>query len=393
MLHSQILAASLILTAPLPYSLGGSVGMPSTIQLPSHTKAPLATTRLQTAVREYALWINGKKWTLNKYNSLGELKLSHINGKITAKVDTDRVATDTSVLRGTLLEELKRADPNARTISEDRRVVNGREIVAIQFAVKAGGDRFRVFGYYHGGSSGQIQVIAYTPDSAFAEQATEITELLDGLEVKDQDLPASANDDHIPYPGLLKVSSTISVSFDPTKWRQASTTDARFFDFMNPSGHGLAEVGVERQTMANAGPDLGIQDGNDIYPEYLLASYQASNPKAKLLSKEKRTVNGNQVWFVKLETGRQGKMPGDKELLWGYYYSDSGGTIEAQVFGDKSFFKEYEQDVMSFLNGLRISEVGNHITRNFEWRNRRVFDSLTVEPPLPKIRDVLRHGC
>jgi hypothetical protein len=102
---------------------------------------------------------------------------------------------------------------------------------------------------------------------------------------------------------------------------------------------------------------------NEFVPVWVLASYKASYPKAKLLTAEKRTVNETEVWFVKMETGRQRETTGDHEILWGYYYCDKGGTIEAESFGDKAFFSEYEKDLMAFLNGLQISEMGNRITR------------------------------
>jgi hypothetical protein len=135
------------------------------MQLPSHTKPYSATTRVETAVQDYALWIDGKKWKLNKFATLGELKLSHVSRDVTAKIETDRLATPTSMLREILREGIKRADPNAQIISEEQRMVNGREILALQFVLNVEGDRFRVLGYYHGGSSGCLQVVTYTPDS------------------------------------------------------------------------------------------------------------------------------------------------------------------------------------------------------------------------------------
>src|SRR5215813_10111905 len=102
-------------------------------------------------------------------NTLGELKLSHVGGDVTAKIETDRLATPTSMLREIVLEGIKHADPNAHIIYEEQRIVNGRQILAIQFSLNIQGKRSRVLGYYHGGSSGCIQVIAYTSDSKFAD--------------------------------------------------------------------------------------------------------------------------------------------------------------------------------------------------------------------------------
>src|SRR5262249_29488326 len=198
-MHSRIFIFPLVLTASLAYSHGSSIGKAFSSQLHSYTRTSTATTRVQTAVREYALWMDGTKWNLNKFDTLGELKLSHVGGDVTAKIETDRLATPTSMLREIVLEGIKHADPNAHIIYEEQRIVNGRQILAIQFSLNIQGKRSRVLGYYHGGSSGCIQVIAYTSDSKFADNRGEITELLDGLEVTDEDVP-SGNGEHIPYP-------------------------------------------------------------------------------------------------------------------------------------------------------------------------------------------------
>jgi hypothetical protein len=129
-------------------------------------------------VREYALWVDGTKWNPNNFYTLGERELSHVSGDITAKIETDRLAMPTSMLREIVLQGIKEADPDAQVIYEEQRMVNGRQILAIQFLVTLEGKRSRVLGYYHGGSSGCIQAIAYTSDSKFANNLAEISELL-----------------------------------------------------------------------------------------------------------------------------------------------------------------------------------------------------------------------
>jgi hypothetical protein len=162
----------------------------------------------------------------------------------------------------------------------------------------------------------------------------------------------STNDKSEPHPGFLSINSTMSLSYDATKWRQAQTTDPWHFDFLHPSGRGLAEVGVERTTVPS-----------EFVPEWVLASYKISHPNAKLLTKEKRTLNGTEVWLVKIDIGDTIDIKdtldiAGNEILLGCYYNDNGGTIEVEVFADQAFLAEYEKDWMAFLNGLRISQHG-----------------------------------
>jgi len=68
--------------------------------------------------------------------------------------------------------------------------------------------------------------------------------------------------------------------------------------------------------------------------------------------KEKRKVNGTDVWFLKLEA-EINQIP---MIMCGYYYSGKTGTVQVVTLTGKNLFGEIEQDFMSFLNGLRISE-------------------------------------
>src|SRR5262249_28863247 len=151
-------------------------------------------------------------------------------------------------------------------------------ILAVQFSVTIEGDLFRILGYYHGGSSGCIQAIAFTFDTTFADNIGEITDFLNGLEISDQEVPSSSfNTDHMPYPGLLSISSKISVTYDPNKWKQVSSNEFGPFEFSHSSGHGSAVVALYRTPFPK-----------DLIPELALSKVRSHHPNAKLLAKEKR---------------------------------------------------------------------------------------------------------
>jgi hypothetical protein len=355
-MHFRILAVPTILTASLAYSHEASAERILSPRLQEYAKPSGVTTRIQTSVEEYAIWLDETKWKQKTTGATSEFRFSHVNGDIAANVVTDRIAMPTNMFWEALLKEAKQVDPNLRVISKEERIVNGRQILAVQFSVTIEGDLFRILGYYHGGSSGSIQAIAFAFDTTFANNIGEITDFLNGLEISDQEVPSSSFiPDHMPYPGLLSISSKISLTYDPNKWKQVSSNEFGPFEFSHSSGHGSAVVALYRTSFPK-----------DLIPELALSKVRSRHPNAKLLAKEKRNVNGSEVLFLKIETGD------NTAILCAYYYSDNGGTIQALTYADQTFFSEHEKDFTDFLNGLRIS---NNETR------RGVVSTTSSQPP------------
>lgn len=68
----------------------------------------------------------------------------------------------------------------------------------------------------------------------------------------------------------------------------------------------------------------------------------------KILRKEYRKVNGLSVLMMKM----QGTLQGVKFTYFGYYYSNSNGTMQLLSYCGANLFDEYEDDIEVFLNGL-----------------------------------------
>jgi hypothetical protein len=84
----------------------------------------------------------------------------------------------------------------------------------------------------------------------------------------------------------------------------------------------------------------------------VFANLKEKDPNARVIFKEKRKVNGVDVWFLKMEAELD-KIP---LVLCGYYYAGKSGTVQVVTITGKSLFSEFEKDFMGFLNGLWISE-------------------------------------
>jgi hypothetical protein len=133
----------------------------------------------------------------------------------------------------------------------------------------------------------------------------------------------------------------VSIKYDPTKWKEIRSNEIGMFAFTHSSGDGYVKIKSGRLT-----PPF------DSLPDMVLSALQSGDPNARITVKEKRTVNGAEVWFLKSDAEVH-RIP---MVLCGYYYSGKGGTIQVVTLTGKSLFSEFEKDFMDFLNGLSISD-------------------------------------
>ena len=270
------------------------------------------------------------------------LTFVHLNSDLGTAVLTDRAGFRAEIMRDITLEAFRSDDPNAKIISEEERIVNGRQVLAFEISAKVEGVPSKIFGYSHGGSSGHVEVLGMIPDTLLTkDNIADVTEFLNGLEMSDREFPSSASREIIPQPGNLLINSKVSIKYDPTKWKQEKTDQAGSSFFTHTSGDAYVRV-----LSGRLGPPF------DALPDMILANAQNQDPNAKLIFKEKRKVNGADVWFLKLDR-EVNKIP---MIVSGYYYAGQSGTVLVITMTGKNLYSEFEKDFMDFLNGLSISE-------------------------------------
>jgi hypothetical protein len=90
----------------------------------------------------------------------------------------------------------------------------------------------------------------------------------------------------------------------------------------------------------------------DSFPEIVLANARNGDPNAEIVMKEKRTVNGTEVWFVKLRAEIH-KIP----LVYDdYLYGGDAGSVQVITYSAESMAAECEKDFLEFLNGLWVTK-------------------------------------
>lgn len=72
------------------------------------------------------------------------------------------------------------------------------------------------------------------------------------------------------------------------------------------------------------------------------------SPDVKIITEEYRVVNGIKVLMMQMG----GTIQGTKFRYYGYYYSNSSGSIQLIAYTGENLFDTYKKDIEQFLNGL-----------------------------------------
>jgi hypothetical protein len=322
----------------------------------SYTRSPSATQRIETSVDDFVLWVDEKKWRQKEVATdplaaspppVGVLEFINIKtGGLVVKVITENQGIPVYVLRERVLANAKQVDAKAKIISTEQRIVNGRQVLALQMAVTPHGLPTQVLGYYYGGSAGTIQVTGVMIGSAIdSDSVEELTEFLNGLEISDEELPSTG----ILFPGLFRFNSAITIRYDPKKWKLETTPPEMVDDatlvFKSSSGDD-GDVGI---VVAVNRVELPM----DTMHKLFLFGLHKTSTKVRIISNKTISINGFGVRFCKTTFTTEDNTPG---IMLSYEYSGKAGSVTVYGGAATRVFPKYEKDVMDFLNGLLISE-------------------------------------
>jgi hypothetical protein len=162
------------------------VGKPTTPspKLMSYTKSPTATEKLVLNQGKVIFNFDPGKWKQDlKPQEPGEHGFTHTSGDGYAKVICERLQIPLASLKEIALENARETAPNMHVVSEERRIVNGREVLCMQMRGTVREIPFVFLGYYYSGKEGSVQVITFTGDSLFDEYRKEFEEFINGFEI------------------------------------------------------------------------------------------------------------------------------------------------------------------------------------------------------------------
>ena len=131
------------------------------------------------------IWVDESKWKVdaNSANEDFEFQFVHTNSDGYAGVIVERISMPVNALKEVVLENVKKLDPNAKLVSEEKRQVNGNEVLSLIVELTSHQIPFTFHYYLYAGKAGSIQVVTWTGTNLFDEYKQDFTNFLNGLEL------------------------------------------------------------------------------------------------------------------------------------------------------------------------------------------------------------------
>ena len=131
------------------------------------------------------MFFDPAKWTQAKSDDPNKASFDFREGDIYGLLIAERMVVPIAKLRDIAFKNARSAAPDISVVKEENRTVNGIEMLCMQMDGTIEGIKFTYYGYYYAGKSGSIQLLTYTSQNLFQESQPEMTEFLNGLEVKE----------------------------------------------------------------------------------------------------------------------------------------------------------------------------------------------------------------
>lgn len=155
-------------------------GRPSSIT--KYSKPGLANKFYKTGRGDFGVWYNESKWRpAKKLDDQERFQFQLIGEDGYAMVIAEGAEMPTTSLKELALDNARNAGQDVTLIFEEKRIVNGHEILCLKITGKIKQVPFIYYGYYYGGKEGTIQVITFTTQNLFKKYEEEFTNFLNGL--------------------------------------------------------------------------------------------------------------------------------------------------------------------------------------------------------------------
>lgn len=139
---------------------------------------------VKAAVGAFGVWIDPQKWKQDSPSDEAQkISFNHIKGDAYAMIIAERIPVPTETLKKIALEIAKKSSTNCNVLSEEKRLVNGKEVLCVKIQATIQNIPFTFYNYYYGGPEGTIQVDTFTSTNLFDEYKSDFEDFLNGLKI------------------------------------------------------------------------------------------------------------------------------------------------------------------------------------------------------------------
>ena len=133
---------------------------------------------------KFGIWYDDSKWQVSTNpDEEGKIKPNFILGDGYAGIIAEAIEIPTGELRELALKNNPGVCPDCQLVFEEKRLVNGIEILCLQIEGAIMKIPITQYGYHYGGKEGTITVFTFTRQNLFAKYKEEFTNFLNGLVV------------------------------------------------------------------------------------------------------------------------------------------------------------------------------------------------------------------
>ncbi len=153
-------------------------------QTPTKQKAVSTTKYDIKNVKTSSLSFDSTKWKQQEPEKDGRVEFVHTTGEGYASIISERPQMTLKMLREAALENAKKVSPDARIVSEEKRTINGREVMRLEMKATIQEIPFAYIGYYFTGKEGTVQVLTFTTENLLSDYRADFEEFLNGFTVQ-----------------------------------------------------------------------------------------------------------------------------------------------------------------------------------------------------------------
>jgi hypothetical protein len=153
--------------------------------LPSSSKSQGPKTVIKGKRGTYGIWFDKNMWRMLNvtFDPAAEFSFAHTTGNGYAKVIDEMAYRPFEQLKNVALENIKETAPDAKIIFEEKRSINGNDVLYMKIEGTVQSIPSAFLGYYYAGEAGTIQIITYAANDVIDTLEPDCIELLNGFEV------------------------------------------------------------------------------------------------------------------------------------------------------------------------------------------------------------------
>jgi hypothetical protein len=311
----------------------------SSKDLRSYRKASNASMRVTMPYGDAVLSIDPSKWKEASRKD-GQIIFRHSNGKLFGLVQSENLGgIPTGSMKEVALLNAQKMDPNATAFTEERCMVNGREVLYLELKATRANIPFHFAGYYHGGVKSDLQVVAYTLESEFNAAKPELEEFINGLDVREASSPELA-----PVIGAPNQLGSISfgqfrLNYKSDEWTASRVAETGTWQLNHKKGDAYVKFIAERTEIPT-----------DVLSKAALDRVRELDPEMRILKEDKRSISGVEVMTIRFDAVPKG-IP---LSFLAYYYGGKEGSVQILGWAGQNMFVEKRADLQELLDGLTV---------------------------------------